>query len=476
MSKVQQIQSNYQLVSKERQANFASRPSFGTGLSALPPKAQTFILDGVESRIHQRLGRIGEFYQWLAGTKGEIQSQLINALFTSTLAPIMIAWNPFSKTDKKTKEYTALRQPISAAIAISGGLAMTLGLNRYMDKMYNDGYNKAIDLRLQPNKDYLKLKFRQQHNIRRPYLNKIEKEQFKAYLKKVQEERLGLFASLITEKPENIHLDESTKTISIGKRDLQQGHEIKVPNLGTRAELEEFWDANSLHRRKFGDFLKDRFGFEFFENGEVKPHVLDSKLSEVHALDFLHEFGLVEPGKVDEEELRKTLLIIRQERNKGTLANLLDISEEEAKQVLEINGKIGSRNVQMTVGEEISNAKAVNLGHFFPHLKYKPNDGTLQALMNKPMAEVLTKFSGIFKGRLEGFNEKANLEYFAKNILKNTAHRMGESAKNYKFFTGIFFNLFTTAVTCTILNWAYPRIVERVFPSLVKDDKKGGNK
>ncbi|MFA7658021.1 MAG: hypothetical protein WCY19_01150 [Candidatus Gastranaerophilaceae bacterium] len=472
MSRIQSVQQNYQKSNNyQRQAKPAQHPSFGAEvlprLKDLPAEAQNIILDGIRPEIKKKIGRMGWIYQRLADTSGEMQNQSINAIFTSTLAPFWIAFNPFTKKSKEDKEYLALRQPISALIAISGGFAMTVGINRFMDKIYNDGYNKDIDLRPCPNKTYIKRKFKRDHSI-----NKNKAEQLKDYIKKIQDERREFFAFLISE--------ENPESILKGIDELQEKQKIKVPNLDTAKKINEYLDANNLNKLKFGDFLKNRFGFEFHENGKFKPIAVESTLSKVNAMDFLEEMGLVEKGKVSEDELRKTLAIYQQERNIGAIEaeifNEKVLRKDGAKKLQEIAGKIASRITQMTVGEEIGKARSISLGQFFHQLQYKADNGELQKLMDMSMADVLAEFKDKFEGKLKGFNNKAGLKEFAENMLKINAKRLEKHAKNYKNYTNIFFNLFATAITCTILNWAYPRIVKGVFPNLVKDDKKGGNK
>lgn len=509
MSKVQSV--NYQNKSNLRQKNYASRQSFGKGNLNLPKDIEESIIDGVKTKVNKRMGLFGFINQKLADSKGEIQTQSINAIFTSTLAPLMIAFNPFSKADKKTKEYTAWRQPISAGIAISGGLAMTISINNYLNTIYNEGYNQAIDLRPEPSNEYLKRIFKYKSDSNKSMMEhlkdnikKIKEQGFVSYIcsnespktkklndyvKNIQDQRIEFFTDLLTADPKNIRIDEKTKEIFIGNKALQKEQIIKVPNLETRKQLEEYLEANSLYKLKLSDFLKNKFGFEFYEKGDLKgqfkPHIISSKLSELKAMDFLYEIGLIEEGKVNENELRRTLAVHFQERNRKQLEeevfNKKVLKEGGIEKLQEFMGKLSSRITQMTVGEEIGKAKAVSLGQFFHQLGYytskdKNSDKTLQELMDKPMAKVLKEFEEIFKGKLVGFGEKTNLEYFAKNIIKKKAKDLAKNAGNHKFFIGIFLNLFTTAITCTILNWAYPRIVEKLFPHLVESDKPSENK
>lgn len=437
-------------------------PSFGNGLADLSKKPQGILIKGVTDEAEKETGRLGKAYKWLARWAGEKQSQLINALFTTTLAPLMIAYNPFSEQDKKTKEYTALRQPISAGIALAVTLPMTILLDNFLDDLYNVGHFETIDLRPEPGSGYLK----------RAYKKSAEKKQgisFKDYADQIKKERKAFFSSLLTADPKDINFDESSKTISVKGKTLP-----KVPGFETKEALEKYLKANNLHNRTFRDFLADRFKFEFCETGEFKPQVTKIKLNQVKAMDFLKEMGLIEDGKVTQEELKKLLASYQQSGQIPALRKALnsgtEVSEEGFRGLLKVIGIVSSRTSQM--------ASNINLEQLFHHLGL---DDKLEELKDKSMAEVLDTFKQLFEGKLTGFKKDADIANFAENFLKNAVKRMAENSKNYKKWAGIGFNLITTAVSCTILNWAYPRIVERLFPNLVKSDKspealKGGTK
>ena len=75
---------------------------------------------------HKKAIEFMKSFDWL---KGEIGGILLTAIGTGLVAPIFIGFNPFvhapknatqkEKDDvKNTKQYTAMRQPVSAALAI----------------------------------------------------------------------------------------------------------------------------------------------------------------------------------------------------------------------------------------------------------------------------------------------------------------------------------------------------------------------
>lgn len=523
MSRIQTIEPNYHQKQSNRNViptmprkNYQTPNFAGAEVKELD-KMKKAIFNDLEKDFNKELGKSGKFFKWMADGKSEIQNQLVTAVFTTTLAPLMIVFNPFTKNKtKEDKQYLAWRQPISAGIALGCSLPMTLAFNKQLDKMYNEGHVKSMDLRLEPSKDYLKKSFNeafknaQKKNQLKEFLAKYDKdvsdlikengfkdgkvssaykrEVLKGYVKKVGEQRKELFTSLINEMPENIKIDGGN--VVIGKTNLQENHLVKVAKFDSEA-LEKYLKANNLHERTFGDFMKDKFKVEFHEEGELKgklkSHIIYKKLSEIKALDFLEEFGLVKENKLSEEKLKEVLLKLRQNTKKSAVAKNLHINEMEAENALTIFGSDATRNIQMTAGESICNAKSITLEHLFNQAYIKADDGGLQKLMDMKMSGALMKFKDIFKDKIDGINDKTALKDFAGNIITKSAKRMSADAGNYKYYAGIAFNVILTAVSCTVLNWAYPRIVEAIAPNLVKnrtkpdpakqsEAEKGGNK
>lgn len=524
MSKIQSIQPNYQQKTADfnkNRTNFAKKQKFtGGGFDDLAKGAQDIFKQGCEPVSGKMRSKFNKACTFLSDHDSEIQTQLINAVFTSTLAPLMIGWNPFTKQDEKTKKYTALRQPISATIAISGGYMMTKSLDDYMNFLHSEGHSPYLDLRMNPDKHYLEGKFKKvfaDATDKDKFLSGLnpDKEKFKdikdasgnytkqylkackkAYPQSVQDARQKLFTSLISEKPENIVVEDGV----IFVKDANSKKEIgrNIPNLGTKAELDKYLEHNNLNKMKLNQFMTNQFKFDFYDGGEIQPQSIGKKLSEVKAMDFLKSMGLVDPSKISEDELRS----FAQEYRQSKPNNLAEVEgafrggtliPDGAKKLFGAFGKDASRGTQMTIGEEIGKSSTLTLGQFFHQMGYKLDDGSLQKLVKMDVVSVLNEFAdnklknlsvkteetvgGKTVEKLTKVLDGKKIKDFAGTIIKNKAAKIGKNFGNYKKYVGIGFNLPMTAVTCTILNWVYPRVVERLFPSLVKDDsKKGGNK
>ncbi len=101
--------------------------------------APSFRGKGLDPRIteylDQNTGKVARFFNYVGANQGEALNIIVTAVGTAIICPLFIAFNPFSKEDDKTKQYSAWRQPISAVIALATQLTIT--------KWFNDWINKA---------------------------------------------------------------------------------------------------------------------------------------------------------------------------------------------------------------------------------------------------------------------------------------------------------------------------------------------
>lgn len=523
MSRIESVKQNYLRNSNfnQNQTKFSKKPSFSGELN---PEELKDVISAVGKKIDTKTGWVGKFSKWLYDREGELQNQYINAAFTTTVAPIIIGFNPFSNEDKNSKKYTALRQPISAGVALTGGVLMTNWVNSYMGKMASEGYIKSVDLRMAPDgKNYLKYIFNKGYKVdddaaikdNRSFLAKYEpkdldeeiaKNKFHGnsdrptkaykkacmdnYIKTKQTERKALFTSLISEDPKNIVIDETTKIISL--KDSNKAIGKNIPNINTQKELDAYLETNNLHKVKFSKLMEEQFKFEFFKDGKLKPYTMNDQLSSIKGMEFLRKTGLIKAEEYNETELVKNLGEFRQEA-----ITVKDFEDSFAPGALKPKGgekavgsltKEGVRNTHLILGEEMGKKETSTLSQLFHRLGLKGEK--LQDLMDKPIAEALNDLATIhlkglkvtskdFSGGKvvkELFKEK-NLKSFATNIIDNKAARLASDFKNFNKYAGIAFNVPMVIITCTILNWVYPRAVALLFPSLLKESpKNGGNK
>lgn len=513
MSKVQLIQQKYQPNStlKQVQMKTPKKPNFTGEFSTLEETVAKYGRENIESKIgvHGWLNRTTKFLQ---KNKGELQSQGINAVCTFFLSPIFIAFNPFSNQDEKTKQYTALRQPISAINSLIVSVPLTMLLNNHTEKIASKGYIKSVDLRSCPDKNYLERIFKSEykkvknesktkieeflntfsssedrakieHDMKLLYpdikgeklAKQVHKGIIELYVKKKQKEATAFYTELMYKDPNILRSNADIKS--------------KVEN------LDDYLKENSLHEVDFQELMKNNFKIDFIkdktkENGknkinfELKEGAFLERIKEIKASDFLRKMGLVAceisddgkytTDKFSEENLRKFLSIKREDPVIQQYMKTHNMRRNAAAEEIHAFGKMFARHMQYMVDGKILKEESLTLEQMLETLDIKPNE-FMEDVKNKKVAFVLEKFAKKLNG-MEGL-VGAETKDFATQLMKLRTKVINAKFGGVKQYVGIFFNLGIVAITCTTLNWMYPRIIEKLFPSLLKVDKKtGGNK
>lgn len=553
MSKIETIKPNYQPKSN---LNNEMNPNFGKG-----PVDEKLVGELVDSFKSGMMTKKSTVYDFLAMKEGEIESQLINNLFTATLAPTMIALNPFSDKPKKDKQYVAFRQFVSVLIALGFTAPLTLLVNKQIATIGSEGYIDGIDIRMAKHKDYLHKDFKKAYkNVKtsadrqkfeqtvgltdkniialRDSNNPIKKMYYKAYLEKSFVDRKNsqssdffneLVSKNIFDKSGNIitQVDEKTGDILLldnkGKPSIRfqkgsgakndkglisilddKGNPIKIvnkksgehtltqdiPRINTIEDLKGYISKNSLHKRTFGEFMRDNFGFEFYSDGKkIKPEATLEKLRNIGAKEFLETFGIVE--KADGEDLRKLLSSARQ---KQTVENIRQSVPVKTENFVTEMAKQNMRDNQAQMGEKAIKDANMSLNQLINRLNLLGIDGNaenvkaeklskIQALMNKPIAEAMEDIKrGLVENNFsEALKKENGIDDISKRFMKKFTSILTENFKNTSKLYSLGVAAGITVVACTILNWTYPRMIEKFFPSLLvkdkpSDAKKGGSK
>lgn len=521
MSRIQQVKPEYCCQLNRNATAIRRVPSFAGNVAISSDelvKATVEKINGsFESAPSRALKRVCEY---LNDKQGEIQTQSLNALFTTTIAPLVIWKNPFYKKDENQKKYFALRQPVSAAIALTAGLGMTIGINNWVDKVANDGMIKSLDNRLEPTKDYLKRSYKAELKaVRDPeslfkaenqkkYLNDIgdisklsegqkQKKYLEAYSNMVKDQRKALFTALMGEPKANLKINEETKAVSV----LRDGNWIElgrnIPNLTTEKQLSDYIAKNNIHEISFADYLHRTYGFEIYQDGALKGKIKETsmaKLDEIKAMEFLRDTGIA--GKNTAFNLSASgedvaIESIEEENLNLRLGQISDIKTTEKIKVglkssaLEQNG---AEKLSQAIGKSASRAakfgdggvhgEKIRLGQLLEQVGHLEQEDKLNEVLNKSAAEVFAmigkKLEVVVKDAKNVHMNATHLE-FASNLLATKIARLSRFG-TYKSWIGILTNLGTTIVSCYALNWAYPRFVETFFPSIAKSGEASGEK
>lgn len=178
---------------------------------------------------------------WLNSEQGGI---IVNALGTGLVAPIFIAYNPLAKTDENTKKYTALRQPVSAVIAVGVQVGVVKQLNKFLEMLANTGkLGKSIWLnseklqqesyierrmkKLGKNEGWVKEQQKLQQDVAIQSLKKDGTFYITENMKLSNEEVRDLI---------NSKIDDYIKTVEKQRKEYKE-HSVVIPEKVTRARL-----------------------------------------------------------------------------------------------------------------------------------------------------------------------------------------------------------------------------------------------
>lgn len=480
--KVEKINQNYSVKQGRRNSvQSASIPHF-TG-NVLNEQIRNQLPNKAAIKIMEKL-------KWL---KGELGGILITAIGTGAVAPIFIAYNPFVKAPenateeqkedvKNTKKYTAWRQPVSAVLAVAFQTSVLTPIDRGLETLFNnERFAKNLWLGLDQStlnhKDFLerkvkkemrneKLKFNSHDDYKRELdsrVDAIETKQIEENAEKLKEkgrivigQRMvdnNTTAELINKAIDDYIKDATNlKTSEAGLNFYTQRATILVNN---EKELTKILKDNLPEDNKqLLNYLKEES--KKAKNQDIKT-ILDEiinypenlrlsrcqrTLQRIETIKSICE-GQFSPEKYLEkmEETNKNLDDIIKKLEKSKLTNSQNISETEIKNIVD---KIAGYCTFDENNYRLKN-KFLNTATF---------QSDKNELINKIYKDIIKGYKKFLEDRYKGFNQLS------------------------KIAIGL---CITLPITCTALNWVYPRFMELCFPKLSgkkKDDaqkvKNGG--
>jgi len=464
MSKVQIVVPNYQ----ENSNNSALVIDKKTSFSGVKPssviekpltKAQEFLIDRTLTKKY--FGRTGRALNFLSETTGEIQNLWIMNVGTALIAPFLIANNPMSKEDKKTKVYTAWRQPLSAIINLAFALSINTTVPLLTNRLAAEGRYEKLDMSDKPPSDVLKARY---NSICKRF-NKMGKLD-KKYFDLVNDGKINS-VSAFKEKFSTFKVFESAV------------HKVTLKKAADR--LLDKNNTEGLYNITLKDFLIKNLKFQedCVNNKILNPEATESKLSKMTAIDFLRQFGY-SVSEVDEKSLRTFV-------NNNIYKEKVRFNPFEKKFV--------TRVAESVVHPDTINAETITLKHLFKVLRINDKFGENEELLNMKMSEFLpwlNKNMNIQKAvnaakrvkvKAKPINSKSSLEFLEKHAAEIASNAASTAAKNYgayKSIEGIFLTLVTLPFSCGLLNWVYPRFMEKFLPNLITKEpassvEKGGS-
>lgn len=427
--------------------------------------------------------------------KGELGGILITAAGTGLVAPIFIGFNPFVKAKpdateeekqeiRNTKAYTAMRQPISAVLAALFQAGALNPIDKYLEKITNEPehakkFFEILDQSALQKKSYLERVISKEMKKEGQY---ADKKAFKAELaKRVKKAQADQMANLT----ENL---AQTGQIKIGlDRALDNQTTAQILN----STIDDYIrDAKEIQIGDEGlNFYKKRAALLTRNENELQEIFKADKLpSETKELEqYLKTTRETSSKEVQEliDEILSHHPNVRESRCQRTLERIQKIkdacggeySAEKYMQSMEQRNSDIQKIIDALTESKIKDSELATvtestirqrLEDVAKKCHYDGNNTTLHKILDG---------SGTFQADLEKLTTKVR-EDIIKGYQKVVENKFKGFSQISKVAIGVFITL---PITCTVLNWVYPRFMDIFFPKLAGrkeqvEEQKGGNK
>ena len=461
--KVQRNYNRYFAASSKNGVSLKDKTSFK---AAYTPRSYTETRNLVNS-IYRNSKGTQKFLMDLYINSGEMLNNYVTAIGTAFVAPIFIIFNPLSKEDHETKEYTGMRQPISAAV--------TLGAQVPIMKWYNDTLDKhaaflgvdEMDLSAKPPVSVLKPRAKQEYEIYKAnsikegkeYVN--QKEWVRNRIIEMQDEAFYNQLSSMREKLDvnSINMKDLVKPSSIEEKKNQVFKDV----------LKDKYNFSDSELEMFNDYKE----FKSKSKKLIKAKQLDMNLINDSILEKAEDAAIKDLEDVIKMEAKvkhnssKILKEMRNELESGKLEIMqkYKLSNNPA----ENHDAIQAMEKEINdLKESIYKNKLQKLKADYDKIVSKPENAKTEAEKVKEYAyRKIMKAGSIDKIKDHGDTlESAIRSVKIKKLLINRINKAEAKLKGWKTTSGVVIGLAILPLTCGILNWVYPKAMKKFFPEL----------
>ena len=430
----------------------SAKPSFTSGASNIMSKASADL--NMADEIKEFMPSAVKGMKKLSDNMGEVQNIIINALGTGLVAPIFIKWNPLSKTDEDTRTYSAWRQPVSAVLAVVTQVGVTIPFNKMIEHRANIGfYDEKYNKTLFQDEKFIAKRLKKLY----PYATKKQIEQMTQ--EKMAEQKQNLIKmiqenNVVMSKSDGTHVPlaqakykELVETVLQKKIDFEQGELDKCNNVTIPKKIKrgEYYRTHTDEATRIFTDLNNKL------QKTNDPNVIIKQVKQ-----------LIKQHKNGDKELLTILDEILQRRgNKDSeLKVAIQAKLEDVLRDIEFHTKFNS-------AEELKQGVI----EFETKSRINPLNESLKAL--KEMKKMISENKTV--GQIEAYlakaiNGKEEHRLFKFKLSKDVAKKMGDIVKNnlkaHKQITGLIVSFLMLPISCSLLNWCYPRFMDAVFPNL----------
>lgn len=457
-----QIQPNYLSVSQPKK-NITNTSFKGGSYIPRNYRAARDLADAV----YESTGGVGKFLMWLNKNNGENLNNTVTAIGTTGVAPFFIAFNPFSKEEQNSKYYTALRQPISAAITLGTQLFVMANYNKWIDKHAAYLGVDEMDLQAKPPETVL--------------LPRAKGDYAKYYSECVKT---------------GVEPESKRKWVNLRVRELQDTAfyhtlaKLRANPDNLNINLEDVVKLDLLDSKRnecFKQILKDNHGFSDMELNTIKDFKDFLKKGKKFCKSKLLDYDLVRDA-IDAEamkratgEIDKTIDLEAKVKLKTSLYKL-EMQQQFSNELLHLgNKKTKVANDIRTPVEKLEDETKIIKNKIYQALlkKLKPDYENIIAKNSSELSEdeiiakhVYEKLLKCKDSPIDGLKnhgtdfKKVKQSVLIKKYLINRINKSEAKLKGWKNRSGMLVGLLILPATCGLLNWAYPKVMKKYFPKL----------
>ena len=456
--------------------------SIQTGFTGSIPQAV------IEKEINKRNPKVLKGINRLRNNIGEFQDICINATGTGLLAPIFIKYNPLSKTDEDTRTYSAWRQPVSAVLAILTQGLITIPVVKMIKNMANNGYlNEESNLTPFRDKKYIEKLMKKMH----PEANKKELEKYVAdYLKSSSGDLQSTIHSLKQDntvyytvrtlfdkhtsktnsgdhpKTKRVKIDSKRYTellnrtvddiIKLEQKELDRCGKVKFTR---RLAQSEFYRTNSQEALDLLNDMKTKINStdnipDIRKQFKTELRKLKSNKANQHLIDMLSETMVLSTAGKDK-------MLEKVAKMEGHVYKHMNKTPEQVKEA-----------VEKSVKERIESHKSAI--DFLNKVKDAIKDGKtvsqIEEMFNQEVKEYHDK---AVKLNFEDTASRLKNKIFSEEVASKLKILTEKHIEGVKRVSTLIAALAILPVSCSLLNWIYPRFMDAVFPNL--SSKKHNN-
>lgn len=453
----------------------------GTANSAVRKNSVNFTSKIPEvTELLPRGGKVLKIMDKFKFLKGELGGILITALGTGLVAPIFIAHNPFAKPKpdateeekedfKNTKKYTAMRQPISAVLAIIFQALALKPIDVFLEKIYNDpNYSKNlhtdVDQSVLNKTSYIERQVKKQMKAEgKSYKTQAGKAELAQRVKDIETQQLSDVAQRLRDTGRiqvsgGRFIDDKTVAELVNETInsyIEDAKSLKIDNNGLSFYSKRAQDLVN-NETSLRDILSrmPETGNEAFLKTEIQ------NASNPELKNLLQEI-LDKPENLRYDRLNNSVLRI--ENIKEACGGTYD-ADKYLSHLIERNSELDKTITKLKSAKiaDVANAdasiikKALNDAQI--HCSFDGNNKFLKSFLDG---------TGTFRAKGSNLLEKISKDVSSayKKLVDNKYRGNNQITK---VLIGV---LITLPITCNALNWVYPRFMKTFFPSLAGESK-----